>query len=221
MKNLNLFYKIPVFSFLLLLSSCFSNEPVTPKAQHETKVWILEHNPQIEHPLVEKLFNLLVARLDIGYQNLGFTKPEISLYLIDNEKEGVFSLCDGSIFISTGTIKNLSSAHQMISMLAHDISHVYLKHACERTSDKDTLEKFEIEADRHAVKVLRATHIDPNELKRVYLNIYRKSEGSDARSAGLIDSARVKALDDILELGKDTPTKIPEERLFRKVKSLM
>lgn len=205
-----------------LLSSCASQQPVTPEAQHNTKVWILENNPQLEHPLIRRLFDSMLSRIAIGYDNMNRKMPDIEVFLIDNKKVGVFSICDGTIFISSGTIHALHSAHEMISMLAHDIAHVSLSHACEKVSDQETLLAYEVEADKLAIRTLLATHIDPHTLKQVYLDIYRKSESDDSRNIDVIDSDRLSKLEQNLSfIDQEIKTKIPEERLFRKVKELL
>lgn len=218
----NILKCIFILHFTFLFSACSPMTEVTPESQHETKVWILEHNPEIEHPLVDRLFNLLVARIAIGYQNLGLKMPpDIRLYLINNDREGVFSLCDGSIFVSSGTFKNLKSAHQLISLLAHDIGHVYLQHACSITEDQSKLSSYELEADKLAINSLRATHVDPKELEQVYLNIYRRSEALESENYAAIDEKRLNSIKSNLEDIKEIETQIPEERLFRKVKTLL
>ena len=219
-------YRASKIVFLLLilsfLNSCSTQTPVSPESQHKTKVWILEHNPQLEHPSFNNLFNDLLSRLSIGYRNLGLKLPtEVKFYVIESDKVGVFSLCDGSIFISSGTIKKLTSAHQLACLLAHDISHISLKHACSFENDPMALNDFEIEADAAALKILASSSIDPLELRNVYLSIYRSSEMDSPNNFEKLDERRLDAMESLLKKIPEIPTKIPEERLFRKVQHLL
>ncbi len=209
------------FIFVLTFNSCASRIPVSLESQHETKVWILENNAQVEHPYLDKLFNSILARLALGYRNLGVTFPrQVEIILIDNQKVGVFSICDGTIFISTGTIKHLNSAHELTALLAHDVAHVYLEHACYRSEEKD-IPEYETSADTFAIKTLQATHIDPGKLLNVYKKIYRKSEDRSSAEFDELDSVRQENLISRLNKIDQVPTKIPEERLFRKLKALL
>jgi hypothetical protein len=215
--------------FILIILSCFlffschKNTPeVSLAAQHKTKVWILENNPQIEHPLIVQLFDELFLRLREGYLNLGMEIPKnIKIILIENNKIGAFSLCDGTIFISTGTMRELNSAHQLISLLAHEISHVKLRHACTHSENQNEILDYEKESDKEAVKILSSAYIDPSELKNVFINIYSSSEKLESNNTDQINSQRIRNLDYLISKSANIDTKIPQERLFRKVQSLL
>jgi hypothetical protein len=187
-------------------------------------VWLLERYQQIEHPLITELFQRSLERLQPGIATLDqnatlATMPR--LYVLASDDVTAFSLCDGSIFITSKMFKMTPTIDVFMAILAHEASHLIRKDACWITEDTSTELSKEISADTDGARILYGSYINPRASLLALSLYYRKFKdaGSDNFTASL--ETRKKSLSH--ELGKypQITTKIPEERLFRKVKVLL
>jgi len=231
MKRLQ--YSFSPFLILLFLCiipafiSCSAKQKsivVSPEAQHRTKVWILERHQHIEHPLISELFNRTIERLSPGIESLKphYTlKSQTRLYVIHSKEISTFSLCDGSIFITDSTISALPSAEHFMALIAHEIAHIIRNDACEISNNEEDELNKEVAADSLGAKILYASYIDPEITLQTLSLSYRNFKSDDSIKLNEAIDIRKKELESIVKRLPRINTKIPEERVFRKVKYLL
>lgn len=218
-----------ILSGIISCSVSQKKTEVSQESLHRTKVWLLERYPLIEHPLITELFTRSVNRIEAGIQSISPSKdaPNESqiatprFYLISSPEISAFSLCDGSIFMTSTMLQKIQNVEVFMAVLAHEISHIIMEDACLISLDKKEELKKEIHADANAARILYVSFINPNSTLDALSIYYRSFINDDAKNAHKSLDERKKSL--ILELQQYPPiqTRVPEERVFRKVKHLI
>jgi hypothetical protein len=220
---------IILFSVLLLIgtygcSSSVGDIEVSDESQHRTKVWLLERYQQIEHPLLSELFQRSLERLEPGVQSIASQDKrtkEPRLYVISSDEITAFSLCDGSIFVTSKMIELTPSSEVFMAIIAHEISHVIHQHACWTSEDKSAELTKEIKADSDAARILYVSYINPHATLQALSLYYRKFINADAKKFIITLDERKKSLSRELQQYPPISSRMPEERLFRKVRHLV
>ncbi len=205
-------------------SSSVQKTEVSQEAQHRTKVWLLERHQQIEHPLITELFQRSLLRLEPGIQSLTPTEKPLKsprLYVIASEEVSAFSLCDGSIFITSHMLEKISSSEIFMAVLAHELAHVINHDACWVSADSSLELSKEIDADATGARVLYVSFINPDTALQALSLYYRTFATTDSKKFISTLEERKKALSDQLQQYPPIQSRVPEERLFRKVKHLV
>lgn len=219
-----------ILVFLCTISafvSCSANQKaiiVTPEAQHRTKVWILERYQHIEHPLISELFTRTIERLSPGIESLKphySLKSPVRLYVISSQEISTFSLCDGSIFITNSMISALPNAEHFMAIISHELAHILRNDACEISNNEEDELNKEIAADSLGAKIQYASYIDPESALQTLSISYRNFKSDDSKKLKESMEIRKKELGNTLSRLPRINTKIPEERIYRKVKSLL
>lgn len=220
-RKLSILHYYLIFFFFCSLCSCFSSteiKPVSPQAQHKTKVWILERYPQIVHPKISELFDRSSKRLYNGISTLNHNLENPRLYVIESDEVTAFSLCDGSIFLSTSLISNSHSVEVFVATLAHEFAHIINKDACFTDNNKNSELQKEIDADVLGAKILYASFINPKASLHTLTLYSRKIKKNESRNS--IEKRKNNLLD-FLSRVPEINSEIPEERLFRKVQRMI
>ena len=218
--------KISFFAFILIShSACFKNSStgkVTAQSQHNTKVWILERHPQVIHPLISELFDKTYVRLKNGIHTID---PKLldslntpTLYVIETDEVTAFSLCDGSIFLSTALIGKAASSEIFAAIISHELAHNLSNDACYSNKDSDIEFSNELRADSLGAKILYASYINPR-ASLTALSLYNRKNLRD--ESDILIKKRKNELLEYLDRFPQIRSEIPEERLFRKVKALL
>lgn len=216
-----------LFSILASISACAPSGQkieVSKEAQHRTKVWLLEHHQQIEHSLINELFARSVERLTPGIQSFREHQSALSklrLYIISSDDISAFSLCDGSIFITSKMIESMRGSDLFMAVLAHEISHVISRDACWISGDTQTELSKEIKADAEGARILYISYIHPQASLSALSLYYKNYRGMKNKDVLDTLEERKKVLSDELTQYPTISSRIPEERLFRKVQSIV
>lgn len=107
-------------------------------------LYLDENREFIEDIDTIKNINLILTKLKSGWT--GDIPQNIDIYIQDNPDFGASSDMFNQILLNTGLLKGLSSDDQLAAVLAHELSHILLKHNQNKDVYKslpDTLEKAE------------------------------------------------------------------------------
>lgn len=108
---------------------------------------------------VEKEFGKIIKGTDLAkkVENIGnevarwayVGDQKLSFKLIDNDEPNAFAFPNGNIYVLTGLFKTIDSDNELAFVLAHEISHVLLKHG---EKSQEYQQRFNVNSDDHKMK---------------------------------------------------------------------
>jgi len=171
-----------------LLSACTTYQPEQPLLVEEHEIsGIMDSYGKLNDRELNTYLSALIENLTTA-TNLNNSNNKVEVTLLNTDQPlAITSSALRHILISAGVVKKLDNEAQLAFLLAHELSHIALKH---RLPDKQALnlsmlseyqKKSEQAADDSAIKIILLLGYDPNEAVKALAYLYQV-EGSDSSS---------------------------------------
>ena len=105
------------------------------QAEHEEEK-LLTRVTRYEDPLLEQYLGRIAAKL--GSVDVGSSGPVIRFVVLRDPTLNAFAMPDGRVFVHTGLLSRLENEAQLATILGHELTHVYDRHAVAFTRDTDS-----------------------------------------------------------------------------------
>lgn len=188
-------FQIPpclVLSLVLLSFTSCTTLPEDSREDAVSYVSIVEQQLGLfKDPALEKQLQRLGYRLA---GESGLPRERFSFYILDQEIPNAFAAPDGSIYVSRGLLALTDSEDALAAILAHEISHIVLRHHLKQTRRKilPNLLRLPGVAIGSVVdeRVGSMVNAPINRLGEIYLASHSRAEESEADSLGIRLAAR-------------------------------
>lgn len=171
-------YSILISISCLLLSGCARNspEPITETAASRSAVsQLVRSYGQRDDSRAEAYLGYLGTRLISARPDLTSVFPAVQFVVLNTDLKLAGTPGGGFIVLSKGLILSLQNEGELAFVVAHELSHLLLRHPVSSALASEERYEFEEQADRYALGLIALAGYDP----RVFAGALEHSAGAD------------------------------------------